>query len=63
MPPNQFQRAISSARNGYDRKVDKTSKMFIKCSFLPHMNAIAAARQIGSTGIALAPMAACATGI
>ncbi|XHR81289.1 MAG: beta-ketoacyl-ACP synthase [Gloeotrichia echinulata GP01] len=30
---------------------------------LPHMNAIAAARQIGSTGIVLAPMAACATGI
>jgi 3-oxoacyl-[acyl-carrier-protein] synthase II len=30
---------------------------------LPHMNAIASARQIGSTGIVLAPMAACATGI
>jgi 3-oxoacyl-[acyl-carrier-protein] synthase II len=30
---------------------------------LPHMNAIAAARQIGTTGIVLAPMAACATGI
>ncbi len=30
---------------------------------LPHMNAIAAARQIGATGIVLAPMAACATGI
>jgi 3-oxoacyl-[acyl-carrier-protein] synthase II len=30
---------------------------------LPHMNAIASARQIGSTGIILAPMAACATGI
>lgn len=30
---------------------------------LPHMNAIAAARQIGSTGPILAPMAACATGI
>jgi 3-oxoacyl-[acyl-carrier-protein] synthase II len=29
---------------------------------LPHMNAIAAARQIGATGIVLAPMAACATG-
>ena len=30
---------------------------------LPHMNAIAAARLIGSTGIVSAPMAACATGI
>ncbi len=30
---------------------------------LPHMNAIAAARQVGSTGAVLAPMAACATGI
>jgi 3-oxoacyl-[acyl-carrier-protein] synthase II len=30
---------------------------------LPHMNAIAAARHIGATGIVLAPMAACATGI
>jgi 3-oxoacyl-[acyl-carrier-protein] synthase II len=30
---------------------------------LPHMNAIATAREIGATGIVLAPMAACATGI
>ena len=30
---------------------------------LPHTNAIAAARQIGSNGQVLAPMAACATGI
>lgn len=30
---------------------------------LPHINAIAAARQIGATGMVLAPMAACATGI
>ncbi len=30
---------------------------------LPHMNAIAAARQIGATGIVMAPMAACATGM
>jgi len=30
---------------------------------LPQMNAIAAARQIGVSGIVLAPMAACATGI
>ncbi len=32
-------------------------------SSLPHMNAIAAARLVGATGIVLAPMAACATGI
>jgi 3-oxoacyl-[acyl-carrier-protein] synthase II len=31
--------------------------------FLPHMGAIAVAREIGSTGPVLAPMAACATGI
>ncbi|MEH1817092.1 MAG: beta-ketoacyl-ACP synthase [Nostoc sp.] len=42
---------------------------FPTCSFgnwldtLPHINAIAAARQIGASGIVLAPMAACATGI
>lgn len=30
---------------------------------LPHMNAIASARRIGTTGAVLAPMAACATGI
>ncbi|MBD2346405.1 beta-ketoacyl-ACP synthase [Anabaena subtropica] len=30
---------------------------------LPHMNAIATARQIGATGAVVAPMAACATGI
>ncbi|BAY45039.1 beta-ketoacyl synthase [Scytonema sp. HK-05] len=30
---------------------------------LPHMNAIAAAREIGACGVVLAPMAACATGI
>ncbi|MDZ8096161.1 MAG: beta-ketoacyl-ACP synthase [Nostoc sp. DedQUE05] len=30
---------------------------------LPHLNAIAAARQIGASGIVLAPMTACATGI
>ncbi|MBD2664349.1 beta-ketoacyl synthase [Richelia sinica FACHB-800] len=30
---------------------------------LPHMNAMAVARQIGSVGTVLAPMAACATGI
>jgi 3-oxoacyl-[acyl-carrier-protein] synthase II len=31
--------------------------------FLPHMGAIAAAREIGVTGPVLAPMAACATGV
>ncbi len=45
---------------------DKNEKFFpdspILCS-LPHMNAIAAAREVGATGIVLAPMAACATGI
>lgn len=30
---------------------------------LPHINAIATARQIGASGMVLAPMAACATGI
>ncbi len=30
---------------------------------LPHMNAIAAARQIGASGVVLAPMVGCATGI
>ncbi|AKG20052.1 beta-ketoacyl-ACP synthase [Calothrix sp. 336/3] len=30
---------------------------------LPHMNAIAVARRVGTTGIVLAPMAACSTGI
>ncbi|MGF1673270.1 MAG: beta-ketoacyl-ACP synthase [Rivularia sp. (in: cyanobacteria)] len=30
---------------------------------LPHMNAIATAKLVGATGIVLAPMAACATGI
>lgn len=30
---------------------------------LPHMNALAAARQIGASGTVLAPMAACGTGI
>lgn len=30
---------------------------------LPHMNAIATARQIGATGAIISPMAACATGI
>ncbi|MBD2776372.1 beta-ketoacyl-ACP synthase [Iningainema tapete] len=30
---------------------------------LPHMNAIATAQQIGASGVVLAPMAACATGI
>lgn len=32
-------------------------------SSLPHMNAIAAAQIVGATGIVLAPMAACATGL
>lgn len=32
-------------------------------STLPHMGAITTARQVGATGIVLAPMAACATGL
>ncbi|MEO0843757.1 MAG: beta-ketoacyl-ACP synthase [Cyanobacteria bacterium J06643_5] len=32
-------------------------------SNLPHMNAVAAAQLVGTTGIVLAPMAACATGM
>ena len=38
-----------------------TSSQFL--DFLPHMGAIAAAREIGSTGPVKAPVAACATGI
>ncbi|WP_414546218.1 beta-ketoacyl-ACP synthase [Nostoc sp. CCY0012] len=42
---------------------DSEEKLEDWLDFLPHMNAIAAARQIGATNIVLAPMAACATGI
>ncbi|MBD2165927.1 beta-ketoacyl-ACP synthase [Calothrix membranacea FACHB-236] len=41
----------------------QTTEMENWLNTLPHMNAIAAARQIGATGSVLAPMAACATGI
>ncbi len=51
------------------RQMYSNAKNFPVSSFgnwldtLPHMNAIAAARQIGASGPVLAPMAACATGI
>jgi len=51
------------------RQMHSDAKNFPVSSFgnwlntLPHINAIAAARQIGASGIVLAPMAACATGI
>ena len=48
------------------RQVDKDEKISPHLPFLcslPHMNAIAVARLVGATGIVLAPMAACATGI
>ncbi|MEH1847410.1 MAG: beta-ketoacyl-ACP synthase [Nostoc sp.] len=51
------------------RQMYSNAKNFPMSSFenwldtLPHMNAIAAARQIGASGMVLAPMAACATGI
>ena len=51
------------------RQMYKDAKNFPVSDFgnwldtLPHINAIAAARQIGATGMVLAPMAACATGI
>ncbi|MEH1832731.1 MAG: beta-ketoacyl-ACP synthase [Nostoc sp.] len=51
------------------RQMYNNAKNFPMSSFenwldtLPHMNAITAARQIGASGMVLAPMAACATGI
>jgi 3-oxoacyl-[acyl-carrier-protein] synthase II len=51
------------------RQMYRDAKNFPVSSFgnwldtLPHINAIAAARQIGASGTVLAPMAACATGI
>jgi len=57
------------ARQIYGNDIHQTAfnskKVLIEnwLDFLPHMNAMAAARQIGASGIVLAPMAACATGI
>jgi 3-oxoacyl-[acyl-carrier-protein] synthase II len=49
----------ANARN----RCDDSLPMQAFVDTLPHMSAIATARQIGSTGSLLAPMAACATGI
>ncbi len=51
------------ARQMYNAKDFPVSSFGNWLDILPHINAIAAARQIGASGIALAPMAACATGI
>ncbi|NJL10412.1 MAG: beta-ketoacyl-ACP synthase, partial [Calothrix sp. SM1_7_51] len=56
----------SEFRTGGLEKIKEISESFPLFSWLdtlPHMNAIAVARQIGATSIVLAPMAACATGI
>lgn len=51
------------ARQMYEDAAKPVSSFVNWLDTLPHMNAIAAARQIGASGIVLAPMAACATGI
>ncbi|MEH2146227.1 beta-ketoacyl-ACP synthase [Nostoc sp.] len=51
------------ARQMYEDTAKPVSSFKNWLDTLPHMNAIAAARQIGALGIVLAPMAACATGI
>ena len=51
------------ARQMYEDTAKPVSSFGNWLDTLPHMNAIAAARQIGALGIVLAPMAACATGI
>ncbi|MEH2157020.1 beta-ketoacyl-ACP synthase [Nostoc sp.] len=51
------------ARQMYNANHFPTSSFGNWLNTLPHINAIAAARQIGASGIVLAPMAACATGI
>jgi 3-oxoacyl-[acyl-carrier-protein] synthase II len=55
---------------GSSRSYQTTWEEFARChvaeralDYLPHMPAIAVARQVGSQGAVLAPMAACATGI
>lgn len=47
----------AAARDAYATDLEQWLDM------LPHMSAIASARQVGSNGSVLAPMAACATGI
>ncbi|MEH2329819.1 beta-ketoacyl-ACP synthase [Nostoc sp.] len=51
------------ARQMYNAKNFPVSSFGNWLDILPHINAIAAARQIGASGIVLAPMTACATGI
>lgn len=51
------------ARKFYADEDSSAEKLENWLDTLPHMNAIATARQIGATGAILAPMAACATGI
>ncbi|MEH2398976.1 beta-ketoacyl-ACP synthase [Nostoc sp.] len=51
------------ARQMYEDTAKPVSSFGNWLDTLPHMNAIAAARQIGASNIVLAPMAACATGI
>ncbi|MEH2255960.1 beta-ketoacyl-ACP synthase [Nostoc sp.] len=51
------------ARQMYNAKNFPVSSFKNWLDILPHINAIAAARQIGASGIVLAPMTACATGI
>ncbi|MEH2448027.1 MAG: beta-ketoacyl-ACP synthase [Nostoc sp.] len=51
------------ARQMYEDAAKPVSSFGNWLDTLPHMNAIAAARQISASGIVLAPMAACATGI
>jgi 3-oxoacyl-[acyl-carrier-protein] synthase II len=47
----------------WEKLTDRPQLLSNWLEYLPHQGAIAAARQIGSTAIVLAPMAACATGI
>lgn len=51
------------ARQFYADEDSRAEKLENWLNTLPHMNAIATARQIGATGAVIAPMAACATGI
>jgi len=57
-----YQGAWESLARRMNRK-DSNYSLEDWLDILPHMNAIAAARQIGASGIVSAPMAACATGI
>ncbi|BCL34919.1 beta-ketoacyl-ACP synthase [Nostoc sp. MS1] len=51
------------AREIYAGETAKEEKLADWLDTLPHMNAIATARQVGATGAIISPMAACATGI